>query len=87
MVFQRSFGRVSASLLCCQSPLTGHGHPSPCPCSSDDVRHDVYLTLLHGTFNKGTKRADKNVELDVEVLDAKENPIPVRPVVVQVKLV
>ena len=63
------------------------GHPSLCPCPSDDVRHDVYLTLLHGLFNKGTKRADKNVELDVEVLDAKEHPIPVRPGVVQVKLV
>jgi hypothetical protein len=41
-----------------------------------DVRHDVYLTLQHGLFNKGTKRADKNVEVDVEVLDIKENPIP-----------
>jgi hypothetical protein len=41
-----------------------------------DVRHDVYLTLQHGVFNKGTKRADKNVEVDVEVLDTKENPIP-----------
>ena len=44
----------------------------------DDVRHDVYLTLDHGVFNKGTKRADKNVEIDVEIIDEKEHIIAVR---------
>ena len=53
-----------------------HTNPSH-TLSTDDVRHDVYLTLVNGLFNKGTKRADKNVEVDVEVLDIKENPIPV----------
>ena len=43
----------------------------------DDVRHDVYLTILHGVFNKGTKRADKNVEIDVEVIDDKEQLLEV----------
>ena len=44
----------------------------------DDVRHDVYLTLDHGVFNKGTKRADKNVEIDMEIIDEKEQIITVR---------
>ena len=29
----------------------------------------MYLTLHSGLFNRGTKRADKNVQVDVEVLD------------------
>lgn len=45
--------------------------------SPDEHRHDVYLTMLHGVFNKGTKRADKNVQIDVEVIDEKEQLIPV----------
>lgn len=45
---------------------------------ADDVRHDVYLTLDHGVFNKGTKRADKNVEVDMEIMDEKEQIIAVR---------
>lgn len=44
----------------------------------DDVRHDVYLTLDHGVFNKGTKRADKNVEIDMEIIDEKDQVISVR---------
>ncbi len=43
----------------------------------DDVRHDVYLTLSHGFFNKGTKRADKNVQVDVEVLDDRDQVLEV----------
>ena len=44
---------------------------------SDDVRHDVYLTLMNGVFNRGVKRADKNVQIDLEVLDEKDNVIEV----------
>ncbi len=44
----------------------------------DDVRHDVYLTLCNGIFNKGTKRADKNVQIDVEVLNDKDQVLEVR---------
>lgn len=40
-----------------------------------DVRHDVYLTLCNGLFNKGTKRADKNVQVDVEVLNEADQVI------------
>lgn len=43
----------------------------------DDVRHDVYLTLAYGTFNKGKKKTDKNVEIDMEIIDEKEQVIPV----------
>ena len=44
---------------------------------TDDVRHDVYLTLLRGLFNKGAKRADKNVQVATEVLDTDDQTIPV----------
>ena len=47
-----------------------------CVCA-DDVRHDVYLTLCNGLFNKGTKRADKNVQVDVEVLNEADQVIEV----------
>ena len=43
----------------------------------DDVRHDVYLTVMNGVFNKGTKRADKNVEISMEVINEKEQVIEV----------
>ena len=46
-------------------------------CSADDVRHDVYLTLCNGLFNKGTKRADKNVQVDVEILNDKDQVMDV----------
>ena len=42
----------------------------------DDDRHDVYLTLQQGVFSKGSKRADKNVEVAVEVLGDDDNPLP-----------
>ena len=42
---------------------------------SDDERHDVYLTLHQGVFSKGSKRADKNVEVAVEVLGEDDNPL------------
>ncbi|XP_064383161.1 dedicator of cytokinesis protein 1-like [Halichondria panicea] len=41
-----------------------------------DVRHDVYLTMVSGVFTKGTKRADKNVEINVEILDDRDIVIP-----------
>ncbi|XP_019859385.1 PREDICTED: dedicator of cytokinesis protein 1 isoform X1 [Amphimedon queenslandica] len=41
-----------------------------------DDRHDVYLTLQQGVFSKGSKRADKNVEVAVEVLGDDDNPLP-----------
>ena len=44
---------------------------------TDDVRHDVYLTMVSGVFTKGTKRADKNVEINVEILDDRDIVIPV----------
>ena len=40
----------------------------------------MYLTLVNGVFNKGTKRADKNVEIDVDVIDEKDMIIPVSTV-------
>ena len=50
------------------------------PSLTDDIRHDVYLTLSQGVFNKGTKRADKNVQIDVEVLNDKDQVIQVSDV-------
>ena len=50
---------------------------------TDDERHDVYLTLQQGFFSKGSKRADKNVQVDVEILGDDDNTIRVSNVHVQ----
>ena len=44
---------------------------------ADDERHDVYLTLQQGMFGRGNKRADKNVQVDVEVLGERGIALPV----------
>lgn len=36
-----------------------------------DVRHDLYLTLMSGEFSRGSKSADKNVEVTVKVCNEK----------------
>lgn len=36
-----------------------------------DVRHDLYLTLSSGEFTRGSKSADKNVEVTVRVCNEK----------------
>lgn len=42
-----------------------------------DVRNDIYLTLECGQFEKGHKRAERNVEVAVEVIDGSGKVIPV----------
>ena len=37
----------------------------------------MYLTLNNGLFNRGTKRADKNLQVDVDVLDDKDQVLDV----------
>ncbi|XP_051830122.1 dedicator of cytokinesis protein 5 [Antechinus flavipes] len=34
-----------------------------------DVRNDIYVTLIHGEFDKGKKKTPKNVEVTVSVYD------------------
>lgn len=41
-----------------------------------DVRHDLYLTVSSGEFSRGSKSADKNVEVTVRVCNEKGKPIP-----------
>ncbi|XP_034179814.1 dedicator of cytokinesis protein myoblast city isoform X2 [Osmia lignaria lignaria] len=41
-----------------------------------DVRNDLYLTLISGEFNKGSKSTDKNVEVTVKVCNECGVPIP-----------
>ncbi|KAK9296203.1 hypothetical protein QLX08_009705 [Tetragonisca angustula] len=41
-----------------------------------DVRNDLYLTLISGEFNKGSKSTDKNVEVTVRVCNEFGVPIP-----------
>ncbi|XP_076229494.1 dedicator of cytokinesis protein myoblast city isoform X2 [Nomia melanderi] len=41
-----------------------------------DVRNDLYLTLISGEFNKGSKSTDKNVEVTVKVCNEFGTPIP-----------
>ena len=44
---------------------------------SGDVRNDIYITLEHGQFEKGSKRAERNVEVAINVIDGKGRTIPV----------
>ena len=46
-------------------------------CASGDVRNDIYVTLEHGQFEKGSKRAERNVEVSIEVIDGNGKTIPV----------
>lgn len=49
---------------------------------SGDKRHDIYLQLVGGYFHKGTKKADKNVEITFTIVDGEGKTIPVCQVVV-----
>ena len=40
-------------------------------------RNDIYLTLEYGQFEKGSKRAERNVEIAIAVCDKGGNIIPV----------
>ena len=42
-----------------------------------DVRNDIYVTLCEGEFNRGSKTADKNVEVMMLVCNKKGEVIPV----------
>ena len=44
---------------------------------SGDKRHDIYLQLMGGFFHKGTKKADKNVEITFTIVDGEGKRIPV----------
>ncbi|NXU93154.1 DOCK1 protein, partial [Xiphorhynchus elegans] len=38
-------------------------------CLAGDVRNDIYVTLVQGDFDKGSKTTAKNVEVTVSVYD------------------
>lgn len=38
-------------------------------CFAGDVRNDIYVTLIHGEFDKGKKKTPKNVEVTMSVHD------------------
>lgn len=42
-----------------------------------DVRNDIYVTLIHGEFDKGKKKTPKNVEVTMSVYDDEGNPLEV----------
>ena len=48
-----------------------------------DVRNDIYITLECGQFEKGHKRAERNVEVSIEVVDGGGRTIPVSGVEVK----
>ena len=41
------------------------------------MRNDIYVTLLHGEFDRGKKKTPKNVEVIVSVQDNDGNPMEV----------
>ncbi|XP_045051649.2 dedicator of cytokinesis protein 5 [Desmodus rotundus] len=40
-----------------------------------DVRNDIYVTLIHGEFDKGKKKTPKNVEVTMSVCDEEGNTL------------
>lgn len=42
-----------------------------------DVRNDIYVTLIHGEFDKGKKKTPKNVEVTMSVHDEEGNILEV----------
>ena len=45
--------------------------------AAGDARNDIYVTLESGSFDKGTKRAERNVEVAINVVDNTGHVIPV----------
>lgn len=45
-----------------------------------DVRNDIYVTLIHGEFDKGKKKTPKNVEVTMSVFDEEGNLLEVRSI-------
>uniref|UniRef100_A0A8D1GG25 Dedicator of cytokinesis 5 n=1 Tax=Sus scrofa TaxID=9823 RepID=A0A8D1GG25_PIG len=43
-----------------------------------DVRNDIYVTLIHGEFDKGKKKTPKNVEVTMSVYDEEGRLLEVR---------
>ena len=41
------------------------------------MRSDIYVTLEQGQFEKGTKRAERNVEVAISVCDERGEVMPV----------
>lgn len=46
-------------------------------CVAGDVRNDIYVTLIHGEFDKGKKKTPKNVEVTMSVYDEEGNVVEV----------
>ena len=44
-----------------------------------DVRNDIYVTLVQGDFDKGSKTTPKNVEVTMSVYDEDGKKLEVRP--------
>ena len=42
-----------------------------------DARNDIYVTLEGGSFSKGSKTAERNVEVAINVVDSAGKVIPV----------
>lgn len=42
-----------------------------------ESRHDIFVELHSGYFQKGSKKADKNIEIQVSVVDENGKPVEV----------
>lgn len=51
------------------------------PSFPGDVRNDIYVTLVQGDFDKGSKTTAKNVEVTVSVFDEEGKRLEVSVVV------
>lgn len=48
-----------------------------CLTITGDVRNDIYVTIKQGEFTRGSKTADKNVEVTVLVCNKQGEPLKV----------
>lgn len=45
--------------------------------TSGDVRNEIYITLMQGEFNKGSKTSEKNVEVTIQVCNQRGETLEV----------
>lgn len=60
--------------------MSSQQHPPEACHVAGDVRNDIYVTLIHGEFDKGKKKTPKNVEVTMSVFDEDGSLLEVRSV-------
>jgi hypothetical protein len=73
---QLSAVRREVPFLFTKTTTTAHKLGFPDVILPGDARNDIYVTLESGSFSKGTKTAERNVEVAINVVDRSGTVIP-----------